>query len=552
LVALSFGCPDRLMTSGFFGEYQRAVIAGLTGQVFDEVLPSIDATRFDDVASYAKEVVETALKIVAPHLFLKEKPESDPDDDENDGSNDKTNSWGSSSLLARSERVSNVDNLWTVPFKVGVLGIHDLSSRWALELLRKEGLGDVHGVRQIKHIRRVETAFAMLFLNLIVCVHRAQEQHRRTGVSISMTNSWYVLPLAWGATLKDVVRRKEMSEAVEFLEAGGWIEKKRGFHDPKSGKGRRTIITPTDQLVAEMIAIERADVRVLDWYPKGQVILRDTEKHAVDFEPTDETRQMESELRAINAFNAGHFTLPAKLNHFAETNPFVYRRVFSRGSLAFDLGGRLYAPFQNLRGHERLKIICDGEAVVERDYSAIHIRLAYAECGIDYGPGDPYDLEGHPVSRKEVKIAVMVLLNAPNIHKAKKSIEYDLAERRQREAHEITVKKAFTSEEELVEAWQAAQSRVRLPTPEEIKALIAALKVKHPAVAHFLHSDAGLRLQGIDAKIALKVIAKMHAQGIPCLSVHDSFITKVSKEAELCKAMEEAYEEVTGFKPVAK
>jgi len=539
------------MTMEFFGEYQRAVVAGLTSGAFDRVMRAVDASRFNDVASYAKEVAETALKLVAPHLF-DEKPEPDDDNDEPDITTDRTKSWGSSSLLARSQRAKGINNLWTVLFKIGILGIHSLSSRWTLEFLRNEGLGVVHGIRQIKHVTRIEAAFATLFLNLVVCVHCAREQDRPHGLAISMTNAWYVLPLAWGARLKDVVRRKEMNEAVEFLVAGGWIVKRRGYHDPKTGEGRRTILIPTDKLVAEMITIDPADVRVLDWYPKSQVILRDADKNPIAFEPTDETRQMEDELLAINAFNAKHFTLPPKLDHFAEINPFVYHRVFSRGSLAFDLGGRLYAPFQNLHSHERGKIICDGEGVVERDYSAIHFRLAYAESGIDCGPGDLYDLKGHPVTRKEVKTAVMVLLNAPNIRKAKKSIEHNVEDRRRREAHEIAVDKEFASEEALVEALHEAQARVRVLTPEDVTALVEALKRRHPVVAHYLHSDAGLRLQNTDAKIALRVLRKMHVQGIPCLGVHDSFITKASKDAELCRAMEEAYEEVTGYKPVVK
>ena len=51
----------------------------------------------------------------------------------------------------------------------------------------------------------------------------------------------------------------------------------------------------------------------------------------------------------------------------------------------------------------------------------------------------------------------------------------------------------------------------------------------------------GLRLQRVDSDLCAQVHREMRAQGIPVLSVHDSFITPRRAEPELRQTMEKAF-----------
>jgi hypothetical protein len=178
-------------------------------------------------------------------------------------------------------------------------------------------------------------------------------------------------------------------------------------------------------------------------------------------------------------------------------------RVFNRSD--FEAGGRFYGGFwQNMGDRERLGI--NGQKTVEVDFVAMHIAMLYREADKTMA-GDPYDLDRWP--RAQAKLAMLIAINAPSGSKAVKALA-----------------DALRLEGEVSDPFKAAT------------ALIAAIKAKHPDIAHAFGSDAGIRLMRQDSEIAGCVMAEMlHATGIVPLSVHDSFITPVTQESKLREAM---------------
>ena len=184
-------------------------------------------------------------------------------------------------------------------------------------------------------------------------------------------------------------------------------------------------------------------------------------------------------------------------------------------------GGRFYAmgaSWQNMKSEARKSLTIGGEPVVELDYCTLHPAILYAEAGATM-PTDCYALDGWP--RKLVKVAMLTLINAPTIHKARHSIAHN---------DRIAELAKPGSQDALAKADQ----------------LIRDIKHLHKPIAKSFHSDAGARLMNIDAALAETVMNIMLAQGIIVLPVHDSFLVPASKRDQLESAMLEAAHQV-GF-----
>lgn len=75
---------------------------------------------------------------------------------------------------------------------------------------------------------------------------------------------------------------------------------------------------------------------------------------------------------------------------------------------------------------------------------------------------------------------------------------------------------------------------------------------RHRPIAPFFGKDEGMRLMRMDSSIAIDILYHFAKRGVPCLSVHDSFIVPANSEAELRRVMIEFYQQKTGFPPVVK
>ena len=168
-------------------------------------------------------------------------------------------------------------------------------------------------------------------------------------------------------------------------------------------------------------------------------------------------------------------------------------------------GGRLYGGWwQQARKTDRAQFRIDGTRTTEPDYPQLHPTLIYgmARRGLN---GDAYTIDGWP--RSLGKVALNILINAKTYPKAVGAL-----------ANEIG----------------GAGARAKAVR------LIDAMKERHHPIADYFHSDAGRRLQNIDAGMAERVMERMMGQGIVTLPIHDSFIVAHQHENILREAMNDA------------
>lgn len=195
-------------------------------------------------------------------------------------------------------------------------------------------------------------------------------------------------------------------------------------------------------------------------------------------------------------------------------------RVFNDGK--FNLGGRFYGGWwQNAPKELRKVILINGEKTVERDYKAIHPSIIYIKETGGLPDGDPYEVPGYvgnKIVRKFLKKATLSMMNALTYKKGLKAANNDL-----------TKSKKFTMDE---------KSLIR---SIGINKLLILHKETHPVFWKYMGKDMGKKLQYWDSQIAESVLIELTNKRIPCLPVHDSFITEKKHEAILIEAMKQAF-----------
>ena len=185
------------------------------------------------------------------------------------------------------------------------------------------------------------------------------------------------------------------------------------------------------------------------------------------------------------------------------------RRIFNNSD--FRQGGRIYAEggaWQSLPKAERLKLLINGEPVVEIDYSQLHPVLAYAQCEHSF-PGGAYDVPGYP--RDLVKIAVSVLLNSASQNGARHTLAH------KPEMAQVVLGEDCPIANTTTELWaKLEQSYPGYAQAASCAAdrLIEALLVKHDAIRTMFFTGAGLRLQRLDSDIAEAVMRTMRKRGV--------------------------------------
>jgi len=199
----------------------------------------------------------------------------------------------------------------------------------------------------------------------------------------------------------------------------------------------------------------------------------------------------------------------------------LLHRVFNNST--FDLGGRFFGAYhcgvgKKLRHHMKI----NGNATVELDYSALHIRMLYHMEGIDYRD-DPYAvLCDREEEREMYKLVQLIAINTANDKKAimairdqfrKKGIGYDL-------------------------------------TDKSLGKLLEGFRQAHRPIAKYLNTGIGLTLQNLDSQITEAILMSLMKDGITCLPVHDSYIVEEAYKDLLMGKMTEAYEKVMDFQPV--
>ncbi|MEW5993448.1 MAG: hypothetical protein AB1744_03535, partial [Candidatus Zixiibacteriota bacterium] len=340
-------------------------------------------------------------------------------------------------------------------------------------------------------------------------------------------------------------------DVLDRLIEVGLVEQAIGFKDRDTGVGRVSRIWPTQKLIEVFRKARFSPLDVGSHEDRLSVILRDDDpvadndgegraKREIEYEPDDNTQRMSDMLRDYNALLRRTFidipTLGApwidiqKGNEVtklavSQRDKFV-RRIFNRGS--FGCGGRFYGGWWERCPKEwRGRIFIDDQPTNEIDFSGLHIVMLYAQQGIPYWAeigGDPYDVPGmdflHDKAerRSTAKSLMLVLLNA-------------------RDAGEAYA--AFRNKAE-------AGTKAKTFTNGQLALVHGALADKHPRIAEKFGADAGVHLMNLDSMVTERILTRFLKQGIPALSIHDSYIVPAGNEPFLRLAMCEAFEEVMG------
>ncbi|MRX33845.1 hypothetical protein [Aminobacter sp. MDW-2] len=271
----------------------------------------------------------------------------------------------------------------------------------------------------------------------------------------------------------------------------------------------RTTIAPTAVLVGRIAeARHRGPIKVARRAGAETIILKaktrsDGPKLLINYADTDSTRAMRKDMEALN-------TLLSKADiRLGEERPLVPVFLTRRFQIdcpeaphVFDRHGRLYGGFwQSLPKARRHLLRIDGEPVADLDFAAMFVQLAYLHAGAAIPNSDPYgDIDGLP--RKAVKKAVASLL-----------------------------------------CRQGAMVRL----PSDLRQLVdpewtgrkveAAIRERHPAIAHLFGVGIGLRLMFTESEIMLATLRILIGQGIPVLPMHDGIMMAATQEAAARRAM---------------
>jgi hypothetical protein len=309
--------------------------------------------------------------------------------------------------------------------------------------------------------------------------------------------------------------RDTMVAAVDVLVRLGLIRHLKTA--PSQYAELRSRIQATAALIELGVGIKAADFA---FDPSPAVVLRDKGGQPVHVHETRRLRLIRRDVEDQNAF-LERFTItvdPAVGRY--DDRGFLYagdrwfnplrRRYYRVFNGDFRRGGRWYGPYwQSLSAQARKAILINGEPTVELDYRTCHPRLLCAIAGLVLPFDDPdFDFYGGKgVKRKQNKLAFNLALNARDERTGIAAISQKFRE----------------------EGWPCRYLYVR--------AVLRRLTRRHPELARYFNTGIGLRLQNIDAQMCAEVQRRLREQGVPCLSVHDSFIVPETYTALLKSTM---------------
>jgi hypothetical protein len=367
-----------------------------------------------------------------------------------------------------------------------------------------------------------------------------------TGVALSLSPRYYTNNDS-NNTLSFSYR--EVRLVFNSLKSLGWIKSEKGYL-PEGGKGVPTAMRADGELAKTFKSNFEPWLRVS---PSGDPLIMKS-KNAIKANRIKlpipngaKTRLMRTNLNAINnllseqaiCLNLTNDQLKAMCQEMADRNYKIdrydpqetrkprtlnfshvhLRRIFARGQM--NLGGRFYGGWwQNIPKDYRRYITINGCQTVEVDFSTLHPTLLFLENQLE-PPKDFYDLglrtEGN--SRYEPD---------PKKYEIKRKIIKGFAN-------------ALINDERGVHKLEDDAVNKLGMNSAELKDLLIKT---HPVFAKAIKSDAGVRYQHIDSRIAELVMMKLLKQNIVCLCVHDSFVVIEAFQNELVTAMKEAFAEV--------
>lgn len=252
-----------------------------------------------------------------------------------------------------------------------------------------------------------------------------------------------------------------------------------------------------------------------------RVVLKNGDGDPVAYKKTPTIRRLRKDVAEHNEFLAGikvtldHPDVQRRYGLLYQTGkpPILertkYYRVFNE---TWKEGGRWYGPWwQNCRKDLRACIKLDGQDTVEEDYRTFHPRLVCALAGLDLPFDDKVSFDFYRIGdfiRAHVKPAVNIMINARSVRGAVLALAKKL-----REEHDVTVPYRLARE------------------------IVLSVMAAHPALDRYWNTAIGRRLQRLDGDLCARIQRRLRRSGIPCLSIHDSFIVPVQHRDHLAELM---------------
>ena len=335
---------------------------------------------------------------------------------------------------------------------------------------------------------------------------------------------------------------KKVIGVVNNLVNEGIIEEKRGFKDRIHGIGFQSRLWASPALKEKFKSARFHQFQFGNHEGRESIVLRDKNKEAVeDYQDNAVTMYSRSLLAEYNALLAnthidifdlgkpviaigsGSKAMKLAIN---QQDKFV-RRIFNNSE--WDQGGRFYGGWwQRCPKIYRERIVFDGVATAEIDFSGIHIVILYAQEGINYWAEvneDPYsihwinDIDPDIDLRAAAKLLLLTAINAK------------------------TPEKAYGAFRQQADAGSPEKSM----TNDQLNSMLNQLKRKHEPIAHKLASGAGIELMYADSQITERLIERFTRHyRCPILTIHDSFIVPFGYDRILHREMQAAFEAVTG------
>lgn len=283
-------------------------------------------------------------------------------------------------------------------------------------------------------------------------------------------------------------------------------------------RGRdRTALEPTEALKARLrpLALALGDI---GRKPGGETIVlkeagigRGRQKALVDYAETAETEAMRAEMEEINAALdgadirlAGERRLDTRLVRMFQIDAGEARH--------FDSYGRLYRGFwQSLEKAKRQFITIDGRPVVDLDWSACFVNLAYHHQGLPLPRGDPYTVPGLEGHRAAVKQAMAMLFS-------------------RRGPIRLLSQDLLAS---LPDGWTARR-------------LMTAINTAHSSITPTFGINIAPHFTRTESDLMVAVLLRLISQGIVALPCHDGLLVADIFKADAMSAMRDVTTERLG------
>jgi hypothetical protein len=176
---------------------------------------------------------------------------------------------------------------------------------------------------------------------------------------------------------KKGISTKKIIKAIDVLEREGYVLNTIASknQDPRFKRVNSSLL-PTQKFIDVFCADNSSLLFAEESYYDAEevVILRDSDKNDIDYKDCEKSNNARDVVVKLNNQSRCHLFA----DYAGECFENKYVRIFNRGDMTFNSGGRFYrSDIQNMpnNDNQRLHMSINGDSVVEVDFSNLHIRL---------------------------------------------------------------------------------------------------------------------------------------------------------------------------------